>query len=815
PVAGGDLSISVTSNVDYTVAIEEESKSWISIVTTKVGQMRTDVLDVTVSANNTPEQRVGSILLVDAQGATVQTIAITQESGAYTAPAFADDNFKAYILKNFDKDGDGEISSTEAAAIETINYADDMGGVTSWAGVEAFYNLKNFTFSGSSYYTQKSTFESLDLTNNKKLENLSVLSKTVKTIDLSGLTLVKTIQVGLSNNLENLKFDSLKELKSLIAYATALTSVDLSGCPELSTITLYDTKITSLDLSCCPKAETVSVGTKTLASLNINGCNEITSFAINNALMTEFDFSALTKLTKFNADYTAMTVIDLSNSPLLTSFNASNCAKLSIIDVSKASKLSSLTAYSNNALTEIRVAEGVNYSSFYYTSGHWNADETYTATKIVVVPSDAEPISDYIAGIQDEYVKKFILKGYDKNNDGKISAEEAAEIKELDLSDFALTNVDGLSTLPALEKLNLSGNKLTTFDGADFKALVELDLKDNALTKVALKSNKIKVLDLSNNKLSGSLDYSNLPSSTLVKFNVSKNAVSFSPYNFYYLESLDMSNTSTTSLSGTTSITKVKYLNISNTKISGELNLSSLNALETLDIRNTDITTLNVSGAITSGSLKAILADGSKLSLVKVGSGNELPEGLVQGVENVMVQNFTSPTQSLKTNEWGYITEFIAGEGATASDFTVNYTEASSGFVIDAGGQASIKVKSGKKVVKFFALGVNGAPQITLERSSGKVIYTKSTDSSYYGESYKSSDENPFTVAENASATKNQSSYIVDGNSAYHFFNLSAEFSSATSTEEGEEIIFKVSGKAGEKVILLGINMSSSRSDDE
>ncbi|MCF0176027.1 MAG: hypothetical protein HUJ94_04245, partial [Bacteroidales bacterium] len=191
-----------------------------------------------------------------------------------------------------------------------------------------------------------------------------------------------------------------------------------------------------------------------------------------------------------------------------------------------------------------------------------------------------------------------------------------------------------------------------------------------------------------------------------------------------------------------------------------------------------------------------------------VGEGNELPEGIITGAPGeVIVKNFTDPTGNIVTNQWNYISAFTP----ELTEFTFNYTKTSKGFIVEAGKEATITATSGKAVLSFFALGVNGSPTLQLVRSSGKAIPGKSSDNGYI----KSSDENPFTVAKHESATKTQNNFIVSGNGQYHKFNLRPMNQFADNTAAGETISFKVTGNPGEKVIIFGINLSSYRDDEQ
>jgi Leucine Rich Repeat. len=814
PAEGGEVPVAVTSNINFTAEVAEDAVSWLSIAAdTRTVAMRTENFIISVSANNTPYQRTGEINLIDENGSTVQQITVVQETnGEFTEPTFTCSEFEYYITSNFDTDKDGKISKEEAAKVKEIKINDNMYYIKSFDGIEAFFNLESFSFTGSAYYSQNSTFTTLDLSKNTSLKKIEVLSKSLQTLKLGELKQLGSIAAGLCSKLESIEYTSLPALTSLIAYSTSLKSIDAAGIPAVETLTLYGSDVQSLDLSANKALKTLSAGCSTLTSLNIAGCTELEELSINGAKIAAIDLTPFTKLTSFSADETPLAEIDLSKAEHLQSLNASYCDNLTIIDASASKELNSMYASSNKILKEVRFAKGVDISSFTFTKGYWTPDETYYTVIIKYLGEDAPEISDYAAGIADTYARNYILKQYDKNSDGQISAEEAAAVTSLDLSYYDLGSTDGLEVFP-LEELNLEGNNITEFDGSKFKDIKVLNLAKNKLTQINLKSTTVEEVNLSENQLSGSMGYSTFPYGSIKKLDVSNNTgLSFSPYMFSKLEYLDMSHTAATSVSSYF-LTNVKYLSVANTRISGTLDISSLKAIETLDISNTGISSIKIAGSVVSGTLKKVIADGSKLNLVDIGVGNEMPDDLeITGVSDYIVLNFTQPTKELKSNVYGNITEFKAGSKSELKDFTVNYSTISKGFVIEDGGEASIVAGEGKKVVRFFAIAAGDNTELSLERSSGKVIYTKSTDSSSWGSSYKSTDEIPFSVSKNSKIAADGNSFIVEGNTDYHFFNLSRAYSSETSTEAGEEITFKAKGG---KVIVFAINLSGSRDDED
>lgn len=78
---------------------------------------------------------------------------------------FPDALFRTYIQKNFDKDGNGELSGEELSSVIAIIAPEDSS-LTSLQGIEYFTELQTLTFSNTGV-------TSIDLTNNTKLTFIS------------------------------------------------------------------------------------------------------------------------------------------------------------------------------------------------------------------------------------------------------------------------------------------------------------------------------------------------------------------------------------------------------------------------------------------------------------------------------------------------------------------------------------------------------------------------------------------------------------------------------------------------------------------
>ena len=122
-----------------------------------------------------------------------------------------DANFKAYLLENFDKNNDSQISLSEAKRIKVV----DCSGrnIQSLAGIEKFVNLQSLNCSNNQ-------IDELQLSYNKKLNKL------VSTNNMVPLTLY----IGWSSPLRNPALQKLTDNEPPEIRKDVTQMLDLSKC---------------------------------------------------------------------------------------------------------------------------------------------------------------------------------------------------------------------------------------------------------------------------------------------------------------------------------------------------------------------------------------------------------------------------------------------------------------------------------------------------------------------------------------------------------------------------------------------------------
>ena len=165
---GGEVVVTVTTDIEYSVEIPEEAQSWLCVADTRA--IRMEKLTFTVADNDTFEERSANVELVDSDGKSLQTINFTQLAKSnvmanneiwYTTtdnkriilPSTEPTVFGAYFISNTYSDGkgvltfDGEITKIGNGAFKDIRNLASItipDSVTS-IGDDAFYECTSLT----------------------------------------------------------------------------------------------------------------------------------------------------------------------------------------------------------------------------------------------------------------------------------------------------------------------------------------------------------------------------------------------------------------------------------------------------------------------------------------------------------------------------------------------------------------------------------------------------------------------------------------------------------------------------------------------
>lgn len=269
---------------------------------------------------------------------------------------FEDANFKAYMIKNFDTDGDGEISYEEALAITMIDV--DTDNIESLAGIEHMANLTElncegpFVMSGYEPEEGRGKLKTLDVSKNTKLTKLYCGFNQFSSLDLTSNVLLERLRCA-GNDLNNLDVSKNTELTRLTAYNNHLSSIDVSYNTKLEVIDLSNNQIKSIDISKNESLATFNCDDNLLTELDPSNNQKLTNIYCSNNNLSSIKVRKNQKLAKLVIIGNSIPQIDLRNNSELTHlFCEKN--KISELDLSNNTKLRQLTV-NDNSLSSLTV----------------------------------------------------------------------------------------------------------------------------------------------------------------------------------------------------------------------------------------------------------------------------------------------------------------------------------------------------------------------------------------------------------------------------------------------------------------------------
>lgn len=151
---------------------------------------------------------------------------------------FPDKVFKKYLIDTFDKDGDGEISLTEALTITKVLCP--QKGIKSIAGIEYLSNLEVLDCS-------RNEIENIDISINGNLKHLSCYSNPIYTLNIKNNPLLITLYCG-NCNIAELDCSQNKDLEILSCGFNPLREIDLWENKKLILLRVRRCQLEDLEL---------------------------------------------------------------------------------------------------------------------------------------------------------------------------------------------------------------------------------------------------------------------------------------------------------------------------------------------------------------------------------------------------------------------------------------------------------------------------------------------------------------------------------------------------------------------------------------
>ena len=442
---------------------------------------------------------------------------------------FADANFKAYCVENFDTDKNGEISYAEARNISSITVCTD--NIKSLEGIENFTNLKTLSCTGSVVGTKSAGIAYAGQLERIVLDQLVLLEK----LDCHG------------NQLENLDVSNNTNLNTLICTDNPLDVIILSPGQYIATIEApiytdieFDLDEAGIGQDYFPDAAFSSYvfehfDTNGDGLLSEEECRavtrvEICTDAVSSLRGIEF-FHNLETLYAYGSVYTfengssgQLTMLDVTKNPGLKDLNCEN-NQLSALDISRNTQLETLIGKANQ-FTELNLENNAELVTLDMELNHLTSVNLSNCKKLyrVAIPSNDLQSIDVTAltALYDLDVRFNEIPSIDLSNNANLdnASLDGNKFSELDLSgnvklrtlscsgiDWTIMrmtafyqsgswqtiwvkgNLDvlDLSHNPKLECVRCANLKLTTLDVSNNLSLNELDCTKNPMTTIYVK----------------------------------------------------------------------------------------------------------------------------------------------------------------------------------------------------------------------------------------------------------------------------------------------------------------------------------------
>ena len=542
-----------------------------------------------------------------------------------------DPAFKAYLLKLYDLNGDGELSPKEGERVYEIHLTTNQLGVKSLKGIEYMENLEELDASGDwneggidpsnypFYYLSHhyfwdnhrgpmGTLEELDVSHNPKLRvlkvgNNSALGDMQRSLDLSNNPNLEVLELHMTylfypeiSHLKNLTRLNLSHLRGPlpdISQFQKLQFLDI-GYEQTSNLRMF------IDVSRCPDLEYLWIGgvADGVSDLSLNP--KLSHLQIMNNGVRELDLSVLPLLSELNASFSYLRTVDVSHNPYLKDLR--------------------LSPMENDMLDTLFIAPGQVIPG---VTENRSTEFIPERTKIV------EKSPDNAIPIPDPAFKEYLIRQFDQDLDGNLSVAEARRIEKIDVITDRISSLEGIEYMPNLQSLYANG----TSPGRG--GLIELDLSSNPrIGEIQCFNNQIRSLNVSQNLvLEKLLCWENLLSELDVTHNTRLLELSCAQNLF---TSLDVSNNAV-----------LKEFHFNDTSIA-DIDLSANPKLENLSCWGTFLTQLDVSKNLRLSHLDCAPSPGNLLEVIYVASGQVIPGITVNRDSELIPENTRVEVKSVK-----------------------------------------------------------------------------------------------------------------------------------------------------------------------
>lgn len=201
-----------------------------------------------------------------------------------------EDIFLQFCIREFDTDGDGEVSQYEADQVRTI----DCSGmeIVKLTGIGKFSNLETLDCSNNRLTT-------LDLSQNRHLASLTCTRNVLRKVTVAGCKELRALDCAY-NSLSSLDLSSASALQRVDCSNNSLSTLNVGGCSSLRTLDCSYNSLAALDLSKTAGIVTITCKRNALASLLLTDCAELVSLDCSYNSLAKLDVKDCRKISSLN-----------------------------------------------------------------------------------------------------------------------------------------------------------------------------------------------------------------------------------------------------------------------------------------------------------------------------------------------------------------------------------------------------------------------------------------------------------------------------------------------------------------------------------
>ena len=319
--AANTLNVEFRTNLDYDVRIPAEAQSWISVAETRA-TMRDAYITLAISENPEGEPaRAAIVELVSNCGDILYSFEVNQQpQPSGEAIVFADQYAKLVCVQKYDRNGDGELSPKEAAAVTELGgnfFGDYSLAIRSFDELQYFINLNDisdYAFSGCSNLKSITIPDSVITIGYNAFEYCSNLTSvnipnSVTTIGFAAfIGCSRLTSVTIPNSVTTIEDHAFYECSSLtsVTIPDSVTTIGIcafDNCSSLTSVTIGNSVTTigekTFAYCCSLTSVTIPDSVTTIEMGAFGGCSSLTSVTIPDSVTSigECAFSNCSSLT--------------------------------------------------------------------------------------------------------------------------------------------------------------------------------------------------------------------------------------------------------------------------------------------------------------------------------------------------------------------------------------------------------------------------------------------------------------------------------------------------------------------------------------